>query len=545
MTGGALANYLPGCYANLRPAADESLPGFLLRLAEQNRYAGIADFLSSVLSGLNSQSLRPQLMEIRKSPALLTRLGRIACGDPNVLLDFRLLGLGSDAVMMHGCRVPTYGLAFVQAAVCPHCLDDTGYCREEWELAPVVVCSRHECELISHCAQCGHSLGWNRGSVTRCGHCGASLGAATQQPLAATVPECRTAEDFSALADFRVELNDGEVTTMSWESALNITRALSQPATAWLSFEFRHRRDYSELPVAERRTLLACLAECRNERATYVLAAMRPRFREKLRHVRCFSPEDYLAKLVFGYLMNFAYLSSEVARTLAGPPESLPVLAGAEQFNGRPPMLHEAREIADFVGVDMETYRALRRSGRVPVRSSEDDFGVDIDDLLRLRYFVTNRLAGLNEIRKMVGLDVGWEDLCLFPVRLIWEPLRQLEKRVPYDELRAAQLLLAQRIDGMDLPEHPVWLAEIIANQELPFLTLSSFVAELLSGRFGRGRWREPYRWVDIELDETELERCFPTLALTRDGIRERYCEWACERYFSSPRWFDRPPHRL
>jgi hypothetical protein len=208
-------------------------------------------------------------------------------------------------------------------------------------------------------------------------------------------------------------------------------------------------------------------------------------------------------------------------------------------------MLHEAREIADFVGVDMETYRALRRSGRVPLRRSEDDFGVDIDDLLRLRYFVTNRLAGLNEIRKMVGLDVGWEDLCLFPVRLNWEPLRQLEKRVPYDELRAAQLLLAQRIDGMDLTEHPVWLAEIIANQELPFLTLSSFVVELLNGRFGRGRWREPYRWVDIELDEAEVDRCFPTLALTREGIRERYGEWACARYFSSSRWFDKPPHRL
>ena len=43
--------------------------------------------------------------------------------------------------------------------------------------------------------------------------------------------------------------------------------------------------------------------------------------------------------------MNFAYLSSDVARTLAGPSESFPVFAGAEQFNGRPPMLHEAHGI--------------------------------------------------------------------------------------------------------------------------------------------------------------------------------------------------------
>ena len=212
MNGGTLANYLPGCYANLRPEGDESLPGFLLRLAERNRYAGISDFLSSVLSGLNSQSLRPQLMEIRKSPALLTRLGRVACGDDNGPAGFPSASAWvSDAVMMHGCRVPTYGLPLCKQSVCPHCLDEQAIAARNGSFrrslsAPVTNASAHQ-QLRAMRPFVGlesrqryplrpvQRLARGRDPATTGGD---------------RAGECRTAEDFSALADFRVELNEGE-----------------------------------------------------------------------------------------------------------------------------------------------------------------------------------------------------------------------------------------------------------------------------------------------------------------------------------------------
>lgn len=545
MNGGALANYLPGCYANLRPEGDESLPGFLLRLAERNRYAGISGLLRAVLPEVPEISLRRQLAAVRQSAPHLARLGRVACGDEAALLAFQRRSIGSEAVWMHDCRVPLDGLNLATVAVCPHCLEEHGHCREAWELSPVVVCPLHECVLISSCSQCHQPLRWERSSIYRCGHCSASLGAGAEPAAPVSPAECRLAEDFSALARFRVELNRGETASTSWEDMFSIVRALAQAPDAWLSHQFSDLIDFARLPIAGRRSVLARIARCRNEQASYVLPVLQPSVREKVALVSHFAPEDYVAQLARTFLMDCERLMFEVAEALAGPPEHFPALGGAAQFGGRPPALSKPREIAEFVGVGMEAFRALRRAGRVPMRTTADDLGLDIDDLLRLRHFVAHRLAGLYAIRRMVGLAVNWDDLCLFPIRLNWEPMRQLEKRVPYDELRAAQLLLARRIRGMVAPERPVPLAALVEGHPSPFLMLSSFVAELLNGRFGRGGWRQPYRWIDIELDKAEVERCFPSLAITPDDIRERYGEWEYARYLSSPRGFVKPPHRL
>lgn len=545
MNGGTLANYLPGCYANLRPEGDESLPGFLLRLAEQNRYAGISAFLRAVLPEVPEVSLRRQLSAVRQSATHLARLGRVACGDETALLAFQRRSIGSEAVWMHDCRVPLDGLNLATVAVCPHCLEEHGHCREAWELSPVVVCPVHECVLISSCSQCNQPLRWERSSIYRCGHCSASLVAGAEPAAPVSPAECRLAEDFSALAGFRVELNRGETATTSWEGMFSIVRALAQAPEAWLSHEFSDLIDFAGLPIAGRRSVLARIARCRNEQASYVLPALQPFVREMVALVSHFAPEDYVAQLARTFLMDCERLMFEVAEALAGPPELFPALGGAAQFGGRPPALSKPREIADFVGVGMEAFRALRRAGRVPTRTTTDDLGVDIDDLLRLRHFVAHRLAGLAAIRRMVGLAVNWDDLCLFPIRLNWEPMRQLEKRVPYDELRAAQLLLARRIRGMAVPERPVPLAALVEGHPSPFLMLSSLVAELLNGRFGPMRWPAPFRWVDIELDEREVAAHFPSLPVTRDAVLERHRDWRTREYHAGARDIGKRTHRL
>ena len=139
---------------------------------------------------------------------------------------------------------------------------------------------------------------------------------------------------------------------------------------------------------------------------------------------------------------------------------------------------------------------------------------------------------------------IGRTSVC-FPSALNWESMRQLEKRVPYDELRAAQLLLARRIFGMVVPERPVPLAALVEGHPSPFLMLSSLVAELLNGRFGPMRWPAPFRWVDIELDEREVAAHFPSLPVTRDAVLERHRDWRTREYHAGASDIGKRTHRL
>jgi len=60
-------------HCNLPWAPGESLPGYLLRLAEANGYSGIREFLC-VAAELPGKSLRAQLLQLRAEARLLARV---------------------------------------------------------------------------------------------------------------------------------------------------------------------------------------------------------------------------------------------------------------------------------------------------------------------------------------------------------------------------------------------------------------------------------------------------------------------------------------
>ncbi|MEO3432314.1 TniQ family protein [Inquilinus sp. CAU 1745] len=151
------------------PEADESLVGFLIRLAEQNhidnplwlaRLVGIpfatvdtaatTQFdlgLLSAASGVDPPSLE------RITYWRSTQEGHVR------FLDHRL---GREMVTLQHRRA------------CPSCLLQAPYHRAVWDISVMTVCPDHAVRLIDRCPACRRRLGWSHGSILIC-RCGMDL----------------------------------------------------------------------------------------------------------------------------------------------------------------------------------------------------------------------------------------------------------------------------------------------------------------------------------------------------------------------------------
>lgn len=123
-------DFLPGCYANLPIRSGESLPGYLLRLAEANGYHGIRGLLSA-LPDPPDRRLAISLRELRTSEPLLRDLGRMSVGDGQHLLQFLCSGSNEYGSIWHGVLVNHDAWLEPAAQLCPQCLADVPILQEE------------------------------------------------------------------------------------------------------------------------------------------------------------------------------------------------------------------------------------------------------------------------------------------------------------------------------------------------------------------------------------------------------------------------------
>ena len=160
----------PGRLPNgLDPFADESLAGFVMRLAANHEYSSPMQLLAPLELGLSTlrQAARegtahPFMAEyLALTPAELLKLssGQGGCS--------RVLGheLDRDLVVLGGRKL------------CPVCIAEQPYHRAYWDLTVMTVCPVHAVRLLSHCPECNLALNWRVGPVTCCSSqkCGADL----------------------------------------------------------------------------------------------------------------------------------------------------------------------------------------------------------------------------------------------------------------------------------------------------------------------------------------------------------------------------------
>ncbi len=152
-----------------QPFPDESLSGYLLRVAELNGFA-TAKWISELASlrrkfAIVRQDMRPMAELLGIDVAELER----RCYWPTNWAGDRQMHL------FFGLPIPVRALNLLRPRICPDCLKASPHIRQSWDLALTAVCPEHRCVLLDACPECGSALSWNRSAVCQCHHCGYDL----------------------------------------------------------------------------------------------------------------------------------------------------------------------------------------------------------------------------------------------------------------------------------------------------------------------------------------------------------------------------------
>ena len=143
------------------PYEDESLAGYVIRLAQSNYYSSPNWILR--LAGL---PVNRQISLSSKAP-IPSRLSQLI-----KLSDEQLKIMTSLPPQLAKVMDPfPYNIYKHAIDLCPKCLLESPYCRQIWDWNSAGVCGFHQCLLISSCAGCQKKIRWVRAGVTRC-QCG-------------------------------------------------------------------------------------------------------------------------------------------------------------------------------------------------------------------------------------------------------------------------------------------------------------------------------------------------------------------------------------
>jgi hypothetical protein len=138
------------------PYADESLPGYLVRLTEANGYQ-LSWWLP--LAGLSRHLFTAGWESLLRPATDFTQLAQCTGRAVTVFDEWRWATLAAGV------------LDFSRPQVCGRCLGEAAYCRRVWDERAVTVCPRHHVRLWEVCPVCQQPLRWRRSLVNVC-HCG-------------------------------------------------------------------------------------------------------------------------------------------------------------------------------------------------------------------------------------------------------------------------------------------------------------------------------------------------------------------------------------
>ena len=97
------------------------------------------------------------------------------------LVDARILEGGRTFRLLRQ-PVSARDLRLRMPALCPECVASEGFIEAHWDLAFMVGCPIHRCEVASSCPECKHPLRWFRRGLLECS-CGAELRAVGLSPI--------------------------------------------------------------------------------------------------------------------------------------------------------------------------------------------------------------------------------------------------------------------------------------------------------------------------------------------------------------------------
>lgn len=488
--------FLPGCYCNLPQVVGESLRGYLLRLGEANGYAGAVPLLMLAMA---STQRRPESLyrEFLSSHDALAAMGRIAIGDASHLLKHLVVPLDDGALIHAGLRIDDDALLNDRAQVCAGCLAEQKISREEWDLSTVTACFRHGTRLMDCCHACGVPISWTRPSLLRCDHCGADFRAATPEPI--SPEEVNVAGDFAALAPFRFHVRGDAVEVLTWDGAFRLFKCLALTRAHWAMSEYPSRF-LRDLPVERRHAAIELLANARMN-GTYRLERMVGHVRGLLQPVAAIPKPFLLEQTALSLLQSEVGLPPSIAEALVSEYPMKAPPKGYEIFHGRPPAMVNLSDVALFLGVDTPTMSSLVRSEKLLLPGSGESF--DIDDVLDAQRFLHDGLLTIPEQRMIVGVPLQLGDSVQDWFLETWNRAISSDKRVEVVIFLRIQRHLLAKFDESTILTSSISFGSVAALTSHPASTLIRGVMWILNGTISRFNWNTPFRWSDLEVEES------------------------------------------
>lgn len=159
------------CVVGPDPEPDESLSGFVLRLAEANGYdrpSGLFGIPQGTTTNLNGRYISKSIAEA---------VAGLAGLDPDSLVSRAYTGCSERAgrATFYGVELSSSQISAARPKLCPDCLLGRPILQAAWDLALWVVCPHQGCYLINRCQFCGSPIEWEISGVALCHHCGSPL----------------------------------------------------------------------------------------------------------------------------------------------------------------------------------------------------------------------------------------------------------------------------------------------------------------------------------------------------------------------------------
>lgn len=169
----------PGTYLLRRSdiIADESLQGYLLRVASENGFTS-----AHVMMRYGGVSLR--VATHRSDLSRLSTLVGHSAERLQAITYWPGKGRPRQFARFFGSELRNFHLQVEPCRVCPDCLSEQSYCRAIWDVRLASICAIHRKLLLERCASCANPISWRRSEVSTCGHCGGDFRA--MKPAEAT-----------------------------------------------------------------------------------------------------------------------------------------------------------------------------------------------------------------------------------------------------------------------------------------------------------------------------------------------------------------------
>lgn len=160
-------------------APDETLIGYLLRLAQDNGYAGNKQLCTAL--GLAIEPIEGDWPSSCCPQFDLSLLAQATGYEETRFQQIRYHG-NEQSVTFGNIRFPSKYIKFKYPKFCSACLAESLHHRWYWDLAHVTVCVKHKLLLIDRCPACRKRIYWDRALLAKCA-CGCDWTEITAQPI--------------------------------------------------------------------------------------------------------------------------------------------------------------------------------------------------------------------------------------------------------------------------------------------------------------------------------------------------------------------------